>query len=70
MNLLYAEIVDLAREDGLMTGRIRVGGAIKKIALDLLTDPAPGDTVLVCEGIALGKVEPGKELTHVPRDTR
>lgn len=71
MNLLYGEIVDVAREDDILTGRVRVGGALKKIALDLLTDPLPGDNVLVCEGIALARVESSsKESHHVPRHSR
>jgi hydrogenase maturation factor len=70
MNLHYAEIIDLAREDGLLTGRVRVSGAIKKVTLDLLTDPSPGDIVLMCEGVALGKVEPEKEPKNVPRHSR
>ena len=70
MNLLYGQIVDLAAEDGILTGRVRVGGALKKISLDLVAEPLPGDTVLVCEGVALGKVEPDKEPPHVPGDSR
>jgi hydrogenase maturation factor len=70
MNLLYARIVDLAQENGQKTGRVRVGGALKKVSLDLLTDAAPGDTVLVCEGVALSRVEPEKEPNHVPRHPR
>jgi hydrogenase maturation factor len=70
VNLLYGKIVDLACEDGSLRGRVRVGGALKKITLDLLTDPLPGDTVLVCEGIALGKVDPSKENPHVSRHSR
>lgn len=70
MNLLYGEIIDVAWEEGLLMGRVRVGGALKKISLDLLTDPLPGDNVLVCEGVALGRVEPSKEPHHVPRHSR
>jgi hydrogenase maturation factor len=71
MNLLYGEIVDISREDDALIGRVRVGGALKKIALDLLTDPQPGDNVLLCEGVALARVESSsKESHHVPRHTR
>ena len=52
-------------------GKVRVGGAQKNIALDLLTEPQPGDNVLVCEGIALARVESSsKESHHVPRHPR
>lgn len=57
MNLLYGQITEVRLEDGRRVGKVRVGGAAKIIALDLLTDPAPGDKVLLCEGVALAKVE-------------
>jgi len=38
-------------------GRVRVGGALKKVPLDLLTDAECGDTVLLCDGAAISKVE-------------
>lgn len=56
MNLLYAEIVEVFLEDGLRMGRVRVGGASKKVPLELLTDAEPGDTVLLCGGVAISKV--------------
>jgi hydrogenase maturation factor len=71
MNLLYAEIVQVFREDSQLTGRVRVGGALKNISLDLLTDPQPGDNVLVCEGVALARVESStQQPQHVPRHSR
>ena len=57
MNLVYGEIAEIFSADGQRLGKVRVGGAAKIISLDLLTDPQPGDKVLVCEGVALGKVE-------------
>ena len=57
MNLVYGEILELFPEGELLMGKVRIGGALKKVSLDLLTDPFPGDTVLMCEGIALTKVE-------------
>lgn len=56
MNLLYGEIIEITSEEGLPMGRVRVHGAIKKIALGLLTDAAQGDTVLICDGVAISKV--------------
>jgi len=38
-------------------GKIRVGRAIKSVALELLATVKCGDTVLVCDGVAITKVE-------------
>ena len=57
MNLVYGVIAEIGSEQGRRTGKVRVGGAIKRISLDLLADPTLGDKVLVCEGVALAKVE-------------
>ena len=72
MNLLYAEIIEVFSEHGMQMGIVRVRGARKKIALDLLTNPSCGDTVLLCDGIAIGRVENGRqtEINHVPGNTR
>ncbi len=58
MNLVYGEIGEVFVEDGMRMGRIRVGGAIKKVSLELLTDAERGDTVLLADGVAIGKVRP------------
>ena len=67
MNLIYGEILDLSSGPGPRLGKIRVGGAMKLVPVDLLTDPAPGDRVLICEGVALAKVVPSapKENAYV-----
>jgi hydrogenase maturation factor len=57
VNLIYGEIAEILAERGQRLGKVRVDGAVRIISLDLLTDPAPGDKVLVCEGVAIGKVE-------------
>jgi hydrogenase maturation factor len=57
VNLVYGVVTEIRTERGQRLGRVRVGGAAKLISLDLLTDPAPGDKVLVCEGVALAKVD-------------
>jgi hydrogenase maturation factor len=64
MNLIYGRIVEMFPEDGLFAGKIRVAGAIKKVALDLLVEPRVGDRVLVCDGIAISKVE-GQTTTEI-----
>jgi hydrogenase maturation factor len=72
MNLSYGEVVEVTREDGMWMGRINVGGAFAKAALDLIDRPAPGQRVLLCCGVAIGKVEDNShpEVNHVPRHSR
>jgi hydrogenase maturation factor len=72
MNLVYGEILELCPEGESLMGKVRMGGALKKVSLDLLTDPAPGDIVLMCAGVALGKVkQPTQtEADYVPGHTR
>ena len=57
MNLIYGEVVEIFRESGMQMGRIRVGGALRKAPLDLIANAAPGFRVLLCDGVAIGKVE-------------
>ena len=73
MNLLYAEITRVYSDDGMQMGIADVGGARKKIALDLLTNVRCGDTVLLCDGVAIGRVREGGckvEIGHVPGNSR
>lgn len=72
MNLVYAQIIEILVEDGMRIGRIDVGGAIKKAPLDLLTNAECGDTVLLCDGVAISKVRPAgvAENNDVPGDSR
>ena len=58
MNLLYGQIVEIASEDGMRVGKIRVAGAFKKVSLELLGEAQIGDRVLVCYGIAISKEDP------------
>ena len=60
MNLLYGQIVEIASEEGMRMGKIRVAAAFKKVSLELLGDAQIGDRVLVCDGIAISKEEPVK----------
>jgi hydrogenase maturation factor len=57
MNLLYGRVVAMFPEDGMLAGKVRVGGAFKKVSLDLLVDPRIGDGVLICDGVAISRVE-------------
>lgn len=72
MNLLYGEVLEIFTEGGIAMGRIKVRGARKKIPLGLLTDAAPGDRVLICDGVAISKVTEleKKDENNVPRHTR
>lgn len=71
MNLLYGKVVDVFDEDGLRRGKVRVGGAFKIVTLDLLADADSGDEVLLCDGIAIGKVRDAVHpLDYVSRNSR
>jgi hydrogenase maturation factor len=72
MKLVFGEIVEISAEEGVRQGTIRVGGAMRKVVLDLTPGVVRSDHVLLCDGVALGKVEedPNPEPPHVPRDSR
>ncbi len=72
MNLVYGEIVDIFPGPEPFLGKVRVGGAVKTISLDLLTNPSRGDNVLICEGMAISKVvlPAVKEKAYVSGHTR
>jgi hydrogenase maturation factor len=57
MNLVYGEIVAVSLEGEMRVGKIRVGGAMKKVLLDLVTAAQIGDSVLLCDGVAIAKVD-------------
>jgi hydrogenase maturation factor len=71
MNLLYADIVEVFSQDGMRMAKIRVAGATKNVPLELLTDVQSGDRVLVCDGVAIGKVSSSakRETENVPGDS-
>jgi hydrogenase maturation factor len=56
MNLLYATILETFQEEGLRRAKVRVGGAINNVTLEMLADADIGDEVLVCDGIAIARV--------------
>ena len=72
MTLVYGEIVDFIMEGGIKMGTVRVAGALKNVPLDLLTNPRCGDKVLLCDGVAIGKVTDAVAANenHVSRDSR
>ncbi len=56
MNLCFGEIVTIYSENGLCCGKVRVRGAVKAISLDLIPNAVVGEIVLVCDGVALDRV--------------
>ena len=67
MNLIYGEVVDVFEEGSLRMGRIRIGGAMKIMALELIDDPRHGDVVLLCDGVAISRVK--EKTNHVSGDS-
>ena len=60
MKLVFGQVVKVFDESGIRMGKIRVRGAIKEAALDLLAGIEPGDIVLLCDGIAVSRVQTEK----------
>jgi hydrogenase maturation factor len=56
MNLIYAQVVELSSEDSALMGKVSHWGVIRAVPLHLVPEAQPGDTVLVCDGVAIGKV--------------
>jgi 2-polyprenyl-3-methyl-5-hydroxy-6-metoxy-1,4-benzoquinol methylase/hydrogenase maturation factor len=69
VNLLYGRLVEISDEDGIQSGKIEVDGASKKVALGLLTDVTCGDTLLVCDGVAISKVQQQPEVSAMNAPT-
>jgi hydrogenase maturation factor len=71
MNLIYGEIVAISVEGEMRVGKIRVGGAIKKAFLDLVTAAEIGDSILLCDGVAIAMVEQKRKMekNYVPGDS-
>jgi len=70
MNLVFGQVISIHTEDGMRIGKVRVSGVIQKASLDLLTDVTSGSDVLLCDGVAISKVEPESLTHHVPRHSR
>jgi hydrogenase maturation factor len=56
MNLIYAKVVTISSEHGARMAKVRVRGALSAVPLSLVPEAQPGDTVLICDGVALGIV--------------
>jgi hydrogenase maturation factor len=60
MNLVFGEVMKVFEESGIRMGKIRVRRAIREAALELLVGIEPGDIVLLCDGIAVSKLQTDK----------
>jgi hydrogenase maturation factor len=69
MNLIYGEIVGLNERDAMKMARIKIAGAIKEVSIGLLTGVRIGDRVLLCDGVAIARVDK-QTSNHVSRDSR
>jgi hydrogenase expression/formation protein HypC len=58
MHFVTGELVEIFHENALRMGRVRVGGALDTVALELVPDARVGDLVLLHAGVALSRVEP------------
>ena len=57
MSLIYGEVVGLNERDPMKMVRIKIGGAIKEGSIELLTGVRIGDRVLLCDGVAIARVD-------------
>jgi len=69
MNLIYGEVVSLNERDPMKMARIKIGGAIKEVSIGLLTGVRIGDRVLLCDGVAIARVDE-QTSDYVSRDSR
>ena len=69
MNLIYGEVVGLNERDPMKMARIKIAGAIKEVSIGLLTGVRIGDRVLLCDGVAIARVDE-QTSEHVSRDSR
>jgi hydrogenase maturation factor len=70
MNLVFGEVVKVFEEFGIRMGKIKVRGAIREAALDLLEEIGPGDIILLCDGIAVSKLQTETETNCVSGNSR
>ena len=57
MNLVYGEVVSVDERDPTKMARIKIAGAIKEVSIGLLTGVRIGDRVLLCDGVAIARVD-------------
>ena len=69
MNLIYGDVVGLNERDPMKMARIKIAGAIKEVSIGLLTGVRVGDRVLLCDGVAIARVDE-QTSDHVSGDSR
>ena len=69
MKLVYGDIVEFVGDDDMKMARVRVGRAITEVSIGLLTAVRTGDRVLLCDGVAIAKLEESN-ADHVSRHPR
>jgi hydrogenase maturation factor len=69
MNLIYGEVVGLNERDQMKMARIKISGAIKEASIGLLTGVRIGDRVLLCDGVAIARVDE-QTSNYVSSDSR
>ena len=69
MNLVYGEVVDLNERDPMKMARIKIAGGIEEVSIGLLTGVRIGDRVLLCDGVAIARVDE-ETSDHVSGDSR
>jgi hydrogenase maturation factor len=72
MKLVYGEVVDLLNENDMKVARVRIAGAFRNVPVDLISDVQCGDKILLCDGVAIGKMYAENRVKegHVPGDSR
>ena len=69
MNLIYGEVVGLSERDPMKMARIKIAGGIEEVSIGLLTGVRIGDRVLLCDGVAIARVDE-ETSDHVSGDSR
>ncbi len=61
MHTFTGEVVEIFQEEGERKARVRVGGALVKVSVELLPEVKVGDKIILCAGVALGKLSAEEE---------
>ncbi len=56
MHFTTGELLEIFEENELRMGRVRVGGAVERVALTLVPEARVGDQLLTHAGVALARV--------------
>jgi len=68
MNLVYGTVIEICDDTEMRSARVRVAGAVRKVPIDLVADAQTGDELLICDGVAIGKLK--AEEYHVSGNPR